>query len=325
MSPDTDVSRIPQPDHIGVIVKDIDKTAELLSSTLGIVFHENLRNLVADKRLAVGKPHRFHAVHAKLGPIGFELLQPLDEDSALGQFLKIKGEGLHHIAFDALNWDEVVTKLIVRGSKVLQGGIASHTPNVNRWADWKTGSGGIIVQLAEKKVEAGAKAEGGTILDVELGETKVEGGINISPDTDVLSLPDPDRISVIVKDIDETAEFLSSTLGIVFHEILRNLVYEKMTVGKPFSLHAAHANLGPIGFELLQPLDEESMLGQFLKTKGEGLHHIAFKFSNWDEVVSKLKKQGSKILLGGINPWGKRYCYFKTKLGGMVIEFDEKV
>ena len=113
----------------------------------------------------------------------------------------------------------------------------------------------------------------------------------MSPNTDVVDLPDPDHISVVVEDIDETAEFLSSTLGIVFYEISRNLVYDKVTVGHPLSIHATHSKLGPIKFELLQPLEEDPFLGQFLRTKGEGLHHICFRLSNWDEAVSKLQRQ----------------------------------
>ncbi|MBA7609008.1 hypothetical protein ES703_16194 [subsurface metagenome] len=143
--------------------------------------------------------------------------------------------------------------------------------------------------------------------------------------SDIVALGLPDHVAVVVKDVDETAEFLSSTLGIVFHETLRNLVFKEMFVGEPFSIHAAHAKLGAVELELLQPLEEEPLLGQFLKTKGEGLHHIAFKVSNWDEMVSKLQEQGSKMVLSAINPWGKRFCYFETKPGDIIIEFDEKV
>jgi methylmalonyl-CoA/ethylmalonyl-CoA epimerase len=143
----------------------------------------------------------------------------------------------------------------------------------------------------------------------------------MSPDTATLGLPD--HIGVVVKDVEKTAEFLSSTLGIGPWRISRNLSFKKMFVGQPYSLHTAHANLGSVELELLQPLEEESLWGQFLKTRGEGLQHIAFKVSNWDEMVSKLKERATMVV-GGVNPYGKRWAYFETKPGGILVEFDEK-
>ena len=143
-------------------------------------------------------------------------------------------------------------------------------------------------------------------------------------DIDAMALPTPEHIGVIVKDIDETAEFLSSTLGlgpwlISEHSFLK----DEMWAGEPFSIKAAHARLGSVVLELLQPLGEGSLWGQFLETKGGGLHHIAFCIPNWEEVVAKLQEQGSKMLWGSRFD-GKRVCFFETKPGGIIIEIDEQ-
>ena len=143
--------------------------------------------------------------------------------------------------------------------------------------------------------------------------------------SDIVALGLPDHIAVVVKDVEKTTEFLSSTLGIGPWDISKNLFFKEMFVGQPFSVHAAHAKLGSVVLELLQPLGKGSLWGQFLESKGGGLHHIAFKVSNWDEMVAKLQEQGSKMVLSAINPWGKRFCFFETKPGGILVEFDEKV
>jgi methylmalonyl-CoA/ethylmalonyl-CoA epimerase len=140
----------------------------------------------------------------------------------------------------------------------------------------------------------------------------------------IVTLGLPHHIGVVVKDVEQTAEFLSLTLGIGPWEISRNLIFKEMFVGQPFRLNAAHANLESVELELLQPLEEGSLWGQFLKTKGEGLHHIAFKVSNWDERVSELRKQANMVV-GGINPYGKRWAYFEIKPGGIIVELDENI
>jgi len=82
--------------------------------------------------------------------------------------------------------------------------------------------------------------------------------------------------------------------------------------------------MAAIKLELLEPLNEESILAQFLREKGEGLHHIAFSVSNLDEVITKLKAQGVEMLLGG-RVEGLRLAYMDTggKPGGIITEFLE--
>ena len=139
-----------------------------------------------------------------------------------------------------------------------------------------------------------------------------------------MALSTPEHISVVVKDIDKTTEFLSSTFGLGPWLIVEtSFLKDAMIVGEPSRLKSALAKLGSVVLELLQPLEEGSLWGQFLKTKGEGLHHIAFTIPNWEEEVSKLSEQGSKIVWGVIYE-GKRACYVETKSGGIIIEIGEQ-
>ena len=94
-------------------------------------------------------------------------------------------------------------------------------------------------------------------------------------------------------------------------------------MGKPFWQRVAHAKLGSTILELVQQLEGGGPWPEFLESKGEGLHHIAFTISNFDEMVAGLKKQGAKMIAGGLYQ-GKRWCYFATAPGGIVIEFGEE-
>lgn len=135
-----------------------------------------------------------------------------------------------------------------------------------------------------------------------------------------------DHIGVVVKNIDKTIEFLSSTWGLGPWQVVEAVEHYKdemkideLEVGEPFRLKLAFAKLGPTVVELLQPLDGKSVYSIFLETKGEGLHHIAFSVSNWDDVASELEEHGAKVIAGGFVE-GKRWAYFNTKPGGIIVE-----
>lgn len=137
-----------------------------------------------------------------------------------------------------------------------------------------------------------------------------------------------DHIGVVVKDIDKTIEFLSSLLGLGPWRIFEDVEYHKDEMkrdelgvggGEPFRLKMAVAKLGTIVVELLQPLDGRSVYSQFLENKGEGLHHVCFNTSNWDDMVSRLEECGGRIIAGGFAE-GRRWAFYETKPGGIIIE-----
>jgi len=131
------------------------------------------------------------------------------------------------------------------------------------------------------------------------------------------------HIGVVVEDIDKTMEFLSSIWGLGPWQTLEiSLGKDMLIVGEPFRQKLAWAKLGSTTLELIQQLEGGGPWPEFLKTKGEGVHHIGFKLSNWDEMVAKLKQQGGKMVAGGVFE-GKRWCYFDTKPGGILVEFGE--
>ena len=132
------------------------------------------------------------------------------------------------------------------------------------------------------------------------------------------------HLGVVVRDTDKTAKFLSS-LGLGPWETFEfSPAEETLIAGKPFRLKVAYGKLwGSIALELLQPLDETSVWAKFLETNGEGVHHVGFSVSNFDEMVSKLKEQGNTMTAGATAIEGKRFCYFDTKPGGIVIEIME--
>ena len=140
-------------------------------------------------------------------------------------------------------------------------------------------------------------------------------------DAGAIPLPSSiDHIGVVVKDIDKTTKFLSSMWGLGPWQIMDySTRKDEMIVGEPFKIKIAVAKLGSTVLELMQPLEGRSFWSQFLETKGEGIDHIAFTVSNWDEMVSKAQEQGGKMVVGA-SFQGKRWCCFDSGPGGIVVE-----
>ncbi|MDP2920220.1 MAG: VOC family protein [Dehalococcoidia bacterium] len=143
-----------------------------------------------------------------------------------------------------------------------------------------------------------------------------------------VSLTNLAHLGIVVRDVEKTAELISSIWNIGTPEVFdysptNELVGGKPFAGKPFAMRVAFIKFGTIMVELLQPLDRNSLYYDFIKTKGEGIHHIAWGVSNYDEMVAKFKKQGHKLLIEATYK-GERWCYFDVNPGGMVLEFREE-
>lgn len=77
-------------EHIGIAVNDIKAAGDL---------YEKLLNTGIYKVEDVAS-EGVRTAFLESGPDKIELLQALNEDSAIAKFLAKKGEGIHHIAFD---------------------------------------------------------------------------------------------------------------------------------------------------------------------------------------------------------------------------------
>lgn len=157
-------------------------------------------------------------------------------------------------------------------------------------------------------------------------EYKEIGNIQSSAGTITLP-PVPAHIGVVVKDIDKAIQFFRST-----YDTGRVLVVgeysahkEDLIVGDPFKLKIALIELGTMTFELLQPVGKQiSLWSQFLESNGDGLHHIAYRVSNVDEIISKFKKLGIGVIIRGYyRKESGNWVYMNTGTNpsGIIIEF----
>jgi len=138
-------------DHIGVIVRNLDKAIEYYQS-FGIGPFEPVRPFEAVERKSFGrlidpKTARVKVKFADLGPVQLELVQPLDVESLAKDFLETKGEGVNHLGFLVDDIDKEEAELIEKGFKLLH---RSRFENGGGMAYFDTGKiGGFLIELIQ--------------------------------------------------------------------------------------------------------------------------------------------------------------------------------
>ena len=129
-------------DHVGVAVKSIDKMLAIYSKLGG--FEVKQTEVPGQKaRIAL----------LKAGQTSVEFLEPTSDDSTLAKFIRERGEGLHHIAFEVEDIAKATNELRAQGFRFIY----------EKAADGKFGSkvnfmhpkstGGILVELTQKGSE----------------------------------------------------------------------------------------------------------------------------------------------------------------------------
>ncbi|MBF8149060.1 methylmalonyl-CoA epimerase [Winogradskyella sp. F6397] len=92
-------------EHIGIAVKDIEKSNTLFKALFGEE-HYKIEDVESE-----GVKTSFF----KCGPNKIELLQATNEESPIAKFIEKKGEGMHHIAFAVDDIEAEIVRLTNEG------------------------------------------------------------------------------------------------------------------------------------------------------------------------------------------------------------------
>ena len=95
-----------------------------------------------------------------------------------------------------------------------------------------------------------------------------------------------EHVALAVENVEMPTKFFGELLGIK-HTSTENVVDQKV------GTHIFDTNQGKV--ELLSALSENSPISNFLKKRGEGIHHIAFKVDKLQEALDFLKQNGIEL------------------------------
>jgi methylmalonyl-CoA epimerase len=128
-------------DHIGIIVRDLDKAIKVYSEALGLKL----------KMTEVLEEYQVKIAFIPVGETLIELIEPLGPGRAQ-QFLKEHGEGLHHICFRVTDIDKTLgrvgKKLTLRDKKPRPGAAGSRIAFLDPASIFN-----VETELAERKEE----------------------------------------------------------------------------------------------------------------------------------------------------------------------------
>lgn len=96
-----------------------------------------------------------------------------------------------------------------------------------------------------------------------------------------------DQVSIAVFSLEKSLQFYQKLLGLQLTAI-EDVPSEKVRV--------AILQAGETRIELLEPTSEDSPISKFLKQRGEGVHHIAFRAQNLHSVLNHLRDHQVKII-----------------------------
>jgi methylmalonyl-CoA epimerase len=96
-----------------------------------------------------------------------------------------------------------------------------------------------------------------------------------------------DHVGVAVEDIDAALA--------LYGESLRLPLVHRETVTDQ-GVEAALLDVGDGHIELLRPLGPETAVGKFLARRGPGLHHIAYRVKDIEQVLTALAQAGMRLI-----------------------------
>ena len=95
--------------HLGIATKGIDEALKFWQDALGL---ESIHTEeVADQKVRVAM--------LPIGDTRIELLEATSEDSPIAKFIEKRGGGIHHIAVEVENIEEILAKLKAAGARLI--------------------------------------------------------------------------------------------------------------------------------------------------------------------------------------------------------------
>jgi methylmalonyl-CoA/ethylmalonyl-CoA epimerase len=125
------------------------------------------------------------------------------------------------------------------------------------------------------------------------------------------------HLGIVVRNIDASLKALSKVVDIQSPAI-KEFPEKKVK--------CAVVEWGGIGLEFIQDSSEDGMMAQFIKEKGDAIHHFCLLTDNIEEDVEVLKQRGIKMLdqKPRIGLRGKKIALTQpSALNGITIELSE--
>ena len=308
------VKALPQ---VGIVVKDVEKVARNYWNILGIGPWDIITCTPPQlyNRVYRGKPVYYVAKigFAKVGPVELELLEPVEGPSAYRDFIAEHGEGGQHLQYlvdSVAEFDKHIEIMAKKGVPVLMGG--------------RFGSDIHFAYLDSVSAL-------GTIWEpVKLADEWPVPVVKYPADESAVSpakvkVKEIYQVSLAVKDLEKTMENYWNLLGIGPWEVFTAappVFHDRIYYGKPanHTFKFALTMVGPVEFELIQPISGDSLYWDFLCEHEDGISHLAFQVEDVAETTKIMEAEGFPAVQSG-GYADSAYAYYDT-LGPLKIAWE---
>jgi methylmalonyl-CoA/ethylmalonyl-CoA epimerase len=121
-----------------------------------------------------------------------------------------------------------------------------------------------------------------------------------------------DHIAVLVRDTDAALAFYRDRLGLSVHS--------SEVIQSPH-VRLTYLDTGNAYLQLVEPLDGATVLEEWLRERGEGLHHICFGVDDVPAAARELSDPGAEIVVGSGR--GRVSAFVTARDNGIRIECTE--
>ena len=107
----------------------------------------------------------------------------------------------------------------------------------------------------------------------------------------------------------------------IYEKLGLSLTSEETVAGEKVRL--IMVQLGDIRLELLEATSDDSVIAKFIRSRGEGLHHICLRVPDLASTVEKLKSEGVRLVSEEIKTGagGHRYVFVHpSSASGVLLE-----
>ncbi len=96
-----------------------------------------------------------------------------------------------------------------------------------------------------------------------------------------------DHIGIAVRDLDEAVAFYGRAFGVTS--------WERLELPDRF-MSVAVAHLGASFVELIAPTSDEAAFAKFLRERGPGMHHVAYRVNDIAAALEQLRAEGVPLI-----------------------------
>ncbi|MBW1787997.1 MAG: VOC family protein [Deltaproteobacteria bacterium] len=127
-----------------------------------------------------------------------------------------------------------------------------------------------------------------------------------------------EEIVLAVKDQDKAVAFFESLFGLQF---------DRSWTVPADSMQVKCAMVGDTQFHIVSSTEPDALIDKFVRDRGEGLHHVAFRVKDLDAAVSHLRELGATVVpeTPRTGREGARYAFVHPGSAyGLLIELIER-